>query len=519
MLLRMTDDQTTPSTAGGQSSQTSTTVGERLDSPETPDAPDAPVGPEFSEPRQFPVPPPPGPYVAGPHDITAPQASVPPGEPTPPQGPVAGSEQPYPSAPWAPSDPSTTSAASDTQGAAGWGAPPMPPTPPPAGPAPVGSSAPPSPSRRGRRAVAVLAAAGLLAGSAAGGALLALNLDDNDSGTPTTSLSAAPASGSQDNAPDEPLSQAAAAVLPSVVSITFESNLGAGQGSGVIISSDGQILTNNHVVAQAADGGQLSVTFSDGSKADARILGRDPATDLAVIKAQDVSGLTAAKLGSSADLHVGDTVLAIGSPLGLEGSVSAGIVSALDRSITLSNQSESPFGNGGGQQSTPSAVIDAIQTDAAINPGNSGGALINTDGEVVGINTAIASLAGGGGVGSQSGNIGVGFAIPIDSARSIATQLVDKGEATHAFLGVRIADAQNGSGAVVGQVEDGQPAADAGLQQGDVITKVDDTKITGGSDLTSAIRSHQPGDKVTITYTRDGDEKTAEVTLGELPTS
>jgi putative serine protease PepD len=365
----------------------------------------------------------------------------------------------------------------------------------------------------------VLAAAGLVAGSAAGGALLALNLDDNDSSTPTTSLSAAPASGSQDNAPDEPLSQAAAAVLPSVVSITFESNLGAGQGSGVVISSDGQILTNNHVVAEAADGGQLSVTFSDGSKADARILGRDPATDLAVIRAQDVSGLTPAKLGNSADLHVGDTVLAIGSPLGLEGSVSAGIVSALDRSITLSNnQPESPFGNGGESQSTPSAVIDAIQTDAAINPGNSGGALINTDGEVVGINTAIASLAGGGGVGSQSGNIGVGFAIPIDSARSIAKQLVDKGEATHAFLGVRIADAENGSGAVVGQVEDGQPAADAGLQQGDVITKVDDTEITGGSDLTSAIRSHQPGDKVTITYTRGGDEKTAEVTLGELPT-
>jgi putative serine protease PepD len=518
MLFPMTDDQTTPSAAGGQSSQTSTTVGERLDSPETPDTPDTPDTPEFSGPRQFPVPPPPGPYVAGPYDVTAPHASVP-GEPsTLPQPPVAGGQQPYPSAP---ADPSASSAPSDTHGAAGWGAPPMPPTPPPAGPAPVGSSAPPSPSRRGRRAVAVLAAAGLVAGSAAGGALLALNLDDNDSGTATTSLSAAPASGSQDNAPDELLSQAAAAVLPSVVSITFESNGGAdGEGSGVIISSDGQILTNNHVVAQAADGGQLSVTFADGSKADARILGRDPATDLAVIKAEDVSGLTAAKLGSSADLHVGDTVLAIGSPLGLEGSVSSGIVSALDRSIALSNdQPESPFGNGGETQSTSPAVIDAIQTDAAINPGNSGGALINTDGEVVGINTAIASLAGGGGVGSQSGNIGVGFAIPIDSARSIAKQLVEKGEATHAFLGVRIADAENGSGAVVGQVEDGQPAADAGLQEGDVITKVDDTKITGGSDLTSAIRSHEPGDKVTITYTRDGDEKTAEVTLGELPTN
>ncbi len=395
----------------------------------------------------------------------------------------------------------------------------MPPTPPPAGPAPVGSSAPPSPSRRGRRTVAVLAAAGLMAASAAGGALLAVNLDNNDASPTTTSLAASPVRGNQDSAPDEPLSKAAAAVLPSVVSITFESNLGAGEGSGVIISSDGQILTNNHVVAAAADGGTLSVTFSDGSKADARILGRDPATDLAVIQAEGVDGLTPAKLGSSADLNVGDTVLAIGSPLGLEGSVSAGIVSALDRSITLSNDlPQSPFGNDGQSQGTPSAVIDAIQTDAAINPGNSGGALINADGEVVGINTANASLAGGGGASSQGGNIGLGFAIPIDSARSIAEQLVENGEVTHAFLGVRIADAENGGGAVVADVNEGQPAAEAGLEQGDVITRVDDTKVTSGSDLTSAIRSHEPGDRVTITYTRDGDQKTAEATLGELPT-
>jgi putative serine protease PepD len=508
MLIAMTDDQTTPEAAGGQSTPTSTTVGEpSAPSPESP---------------PFPVPPPPGPYVASTDEVTLPQASAPGEQSTVPHGPAPGGAYADPSDPSTPSAPFDAPPAPGAVGAdaAGRGAPPMPPTPPPAGPASVGSSAPPSPSRRGRRAVAVLAAAGLMAGAAAGGALLAVNLDDDDAGTATTSLSpASPAVGSQDNAPDEPLSQAAANVLPSVVSITFESNLGTGQGSGVVISSDGQILTNNHVVAQAADGGQLSVTFSDGSKADARILGRDPATDLAVIQAEDISGLTAAKLGRSGDLHVGDTVLAIGSPLGLDGSVSAGIVSALDRSITLSNDvPESPFGNGGEPQATPSAVIDAIQTDAAINPGNSGGALINADGEVVGINTAIASLAGGGGASSQGGNIGVGFAIPIDSARSIAEQLVDKGEVTHAFLGVRIADAENGGGAVVAQVDEGQPAADAGLEQGDVITKVDDTEITSGSDLTSAVRSHEPDDKVTITYTRDGDEKTAEVTLGELPT-
>jgi putative serine protease PepD len=506
MLIPMTDDQTTPEAAGGQSTPTSTTVGNSPASPESP---------------PFPVPPPPGPYVASTDEITLPQGSAPGEPPTVPYASASGGAYSDPSDPSTPSPPVDAPPAPGAGGAdaAGRGAPPMPPTPPPAGPASVGSSAPPSPPRRGRRAVALLAAAGLMAGAATGGALLAVNLDDDDAGPATSSLSANPAVGSQDDAPDEPLSRVAAAVLPSVVSIAFESNGGTGQGSGVVISSDGQILTNNHVVAQAADGGQLSVTFSDGADADARILGRDPATDLAVIQAEDVSGLTAAKLGSSGDLHVGDTVLAIGSPLGLDGSVSAGIVSALDRSITLSNDvPDSPFGNGGEVQPTPSAVIDAIQTDAAINPGNSGGALINADGEVVGINTAIASLAGGGGAGLQGGNIGVGFAIPIDSARSIAEQLIEDGEVTHAFLGVRIADAENGGGAVVVQADDGQPAADAGLQQDDVITKVDDTEITSGSDLTSAIRSHQPGDEVTITYTRDGDENTAEVTLGELPT-
>jgi putative serine protease PepD len=524
----MSDDQTTPTAAGGQSAPTSTPVGDHPTAAPLPESSDEsselaeshePLDSrEAPESPPFPAPAPPGAYVASSDVVTAPQSSEPGEPPTLPQSAVPGPESSHPSDPSGPSETPPAEAAVGAGDLSGRGAQSLPPAPPPAGPAPVGSPAPPSPPRRGRRAVAVLAAAGLVAASAAGGALLAVNLDDDEAGTVATSLSADPAAGSQENAPDELLSQAAAEVLPSVVSITFESNLGAGTGSGVIISSDGQILTNNHVVAGAADGGELSVTFSDGSKADARILGRDPATDLAVIQAEDVDGLTPADLGSSADLHVGDTVLAIGSPLGLDGSVSAGIVSALDRSITLSNDvPESPFGNDGEPQATPSAVIDAIQTDAAINPGNSGGALINTDGEVVGINTAIASPAGGG-FGSQGTNIGVGFAIPIDSARSIAEQLVEDGEVTHAFLGVRITDAESGGGAVIGQAEEGQPAAEAGLQEGDIITRVDDREITSGSELTAAIRSHQPGDRVTITYTRDGDEKTAEVTLGELPT-
>ncbi|HET6951929.1 MAG TPA: trypsin-like peptidase domain-containing protein, partial [Acidimicrobiales bacterium] len=392
-----------------------------------------------------------------------------------------------------------------------------PPGQPPHGPPPA-APARPTPPGRGRRGLAVLAAAGLVAASATGGALLALALDDDPAPSVATSLDARPTSGGGEDAPDEPLSQAAAAVLPSVVSISFESSEAAGSGSGIVISADGQILTNNHVVA-AADGADLTVTLSDGTTADASIVGRDPATDLAVIKAEDVSGLTPATFGSSADLHVGDTVLAIGSPLGLDGSVSAGIVSALDRAITLQggSQPQPPFG-GGGERSRAgqTAVIDAIQTDAAINPGNSGGALINAKGEVVGINTAIASLAQG--TTSEGGNIGVGFAIPIDSARDIAAQLVEDGSVSHAYLGVSIVDPADGTrGALVGEVQDGQPAAAAGLARGDVITKVGDTEVADAAGLTAAIRSHEPGDTVTVEYTRDGESHTVDVTLAELP--
>jgi putative serine protease PepD len=361
-----------------------------------------------------------------------------------------------------------------------------------------------------------------MAASGAGGALLALALDDDEpTTTPATSLSAEPTGTDQGNpAPDEPLSQAAATVLPSVVSIGIEAGLGAGQGSGqgsgVVISSDGQILTNNHVVAGATEGGaELTVTFNDGSEASAEVLGRDPATDLAVIQAEGVDGLTPASLGSSGDLNVGDAVMAIGSPLGLEGSVTSGIVSALDRAISLPGAPESPFSDDDAPPT--STVIDAIQTDAAINPGNSGGALTNAEGEVVGINTAIASLASGIGT-DQGGNIGVGFAIPIDSARDIAERLVEDGEITHAFLGVTIGDVEEGNGALIGDVDEGTPAEDAGLEPDDVITRVDDREIASATDLTAAIRSHQPGDTVTITYERDGDEQTTEATLTELPT-
>jgi putative serine protease PepD len=291
----------------------------------------------------------------------------------------------------------------------------------------------------------------------------------------------------------------AAAVQPSVVSVTVSGASGSAEGSGVILRSDGTILTNNHVVEGAGDGGSLRVRFADGRTAAARLVGRDPSTDLAVIRAQGVSGLKPATLGSSAGLHVGDTVLALGSPLGLDGSVTAGIVSALHRTVDL---------GGDGRPGPSASLSDAIQTDAAINPGNSGGPLVDANGAVVGINTAIASLGGGG-----SGNIGVGFAIPVDEARSVAEQLIAGRTPRHALLGVEVSDDPSG-GALIGQVTPGSGADRAGLRTGDVVTRVDATPIADGSALAAAIRSRQPGDKVVLTYRRDGQERTATVTLG-----
>ena len=346
---------------------------------------------------------------------------------------------------------------------------------------------------------------GLLALGATGGAAVVHSLDDGtDPVVAAQSSLDTPADPVAQTDADEPLAQAAAEVLPSVVSILTSNGQGQGEGSGVVISSDGLILTNNHVVAMAADGGDLEVTLPDGSTAAATIEGRDPASDLAVIRVEGQDDLTPATLGSSADLQVGETVMAVGSPLGLDGSVTAGIVSAVGRAITL-----------GDDPTAPAAVVSAIQTDAAINPGNSGGALVNADGEVVGINTANASLAQT--MGGQSGSIGLGFAIPIDEARDIADQLVDDGEATHAYLGVSSVDGEDGI--TLAEVRADGPAAGAGLEEGDVVTAVDDTRVTDVASFTAAIRAHDPGDEVTVHLTRDGDEQEVTVILGTLPSS
>jgi len=303
------------------------------------------------------------------------------------------------------------------------------------------------------------------------------------------------------------LAQIAAAVQDSVVSITTQS----GEGSGVILSADGYVVTNNHVVATAT-GDTVTVIFADGKKASASIVGTDPRTDLAVVKATGVSGLHAAKFGSSAKMQVGDTVLAIGSPLGLEGSVTAGIISAKDRTIKSSgedDQQQTPFGGGQQQQQPASTTMSGLlQTDAPINPGNSGGALVNISGEVIGINSAIATQ------GQGSGNIGLGFAIPSDKASQVANDLMAGKKISHPALGVSVADAENGGG-LVNNVTPNSAAAKAGLQQGDVITSVDGKAIGDSDDLVAAVQSGTVGQKMTIEYTRDGAKKSATVTLTE----
>ena len=299
--------------------------------------------------------------------------------------------------------------------------------------------------------------------------------------------------------------QVAAKVLPSVVQIQVVVGQSGGEGSGIVLSSDGQILTNNHVVESAAGApsGAITVAFQDGSTATATILGRVPSSDIAVIKV-DKTGLTPVTIGTSGTLAVGQEVVAIGSPLGLAGTVTSGIVSALNRPVSASGQSTA---------ASQASVIDAIQTDAAINPGNSGGALVNMNGDLVGINSAIASL--GAAQGSQSGSIGLGFAIPIDQAKRIAQELIQSGQATQAVLGVTAQDSHSGArGAVVGNVAADGAAARSGLAGGDIITKVDNRVIDTSDALVAAVRSHAPGDSVTLTVSAGGSQKTLQVTLG-----
>ncbi|HTJ35198.1 MAG TPA: trypsin-like peptidase domain-containing protein [Dactylosporangium sp.] len=349
-----------------------------------------------------------------------------------------------------------------------------------------GYAQPPRPGRGGRIAAIAICAIVLAAASAFGGGVIATQLADDQPAAAPTVVTRDPAP----NLDRSSVGGVAEAVLPSVVDIST----GEAEGSGVIMTADGQIITNNHVVQGAQ---QLTVTFSTGKTAPAKVVGTDPAGDIAVIKVQGVSGLTPAKFGDSDALRVGDTVLAVGSPLGLQGSVTAGIVSALHRTIS---------GEQGGK-----SIADAIQTDAAINPGNSGGALVNLKGEVVGINTAIATAGE-----NSNGNIGVGFAISANRARSAADQLVKGGKVSHPYLGVQLTDG-SGGGALIGGVVAGGPADKAGLKTGDTVTKFGTATINDATTLINAVQAAKAGDKVPVVVNRNGSDQTVTVTLGEAP--
>ncbi|WP_211288041.1 trypsin-like peptidase domain-containing protein [Mumia flava] len=356
-----------------------------------------------------------------------------------------------------------------------------------------------SKSRKGVGALVLTGAlvVGLVGG--VGGAAVYDAVADDASASSVSSLDASPASSAE--IPDSAVEAVSQKVLPSTVQLNVRGSAESGSGTGIIISSDGEILTNNHVVEAAADGGDITISFSDGSIARAEIVGRDPVTDLAVVKAEGKSGLQPATLGSSSDLKVGQQVVAIGSPYGLESTVTTGIVSALNRPVQAGDTAET------------SNIFPAIQTDAAINPGNSGGPLVDLNGSVIGINSAIRTSNSG-----ESGSIGLGFAIPVDLAKNVASQLVTGETVEHARIGVSVSDAVESDGittigAEVKEVTPDSAAAAAGLEAGDIIIRVDDQAIASSDALVATVRGYQPGDEVTLTYTRNGEQAETTVTL------
>jgi S1-C subfamily serine protease len=349
------------------------------------------------------------------------------------------------------------------------------------------------------RALAALALVALLVGAAGGlvGRFTADGAADLTEPDPSITQTV--------DAKERPLGSVAdiaARTVPAVVSIEIRVGEEGGTGSGVVIEPSGYVLTNNHVVAPAAGatGASIEAIFHDGTRVPARIVGRDPKTDLAVLKVE-VANPVVATIGSSGSLAVGDGVLAIGSPLGLVGTVTDGIVSALDRPVRLDAAG-----------TDANAVIDAIQTDAAINPGNSGGPLVDSTGAVVGINTAIRSLGQGQG---EGGSIGLGFAIPIDDARVIADELIRTGAVKHAEIGINARSVNDGTtdGAQVQNVQQGGPAAAAGILEGDVIVRVADRPIAGADELVVAVRERNPGDTVPVDLVREGRPLSLSVVL------
>ncbi|MER7538601.1 trypsin-like peptidase domain-containing protein [Streptomyces sp. NPDC097704] len=429
----------------------------------------------------------PGPWAPAP-PVQRPAASVPPqAHPHPhPQTHVQPQPQVVAAAPWVQYDP--------------WGAP--------------GAAPAPAPAKKSRKGLALAGALvfALVTGVIGGG--IGAYVERNG-GLTTVELPQAEA-GDTGRAPDS-VAGIAASALPGVVTLHVRGNGSSGTGTGFVLDDKGHILTNNHVVDGAASSGDISVTFSSGETARAKLIGKDTGYDLAVVQVTGVSGLKALPLGNSDNVRVGDPVVAIGAPFDLSNTVTSGIISAKERPITA-----------GGEKGDGSDIsyVDALQTDAPINPGNSGGPLLDSKARVVGINSAIRAAGGGSGDGeggaSQPGSIGLGFAIPINQGKRVAEELINTGKATHPVIGVSLDMQFNGDGARVGEkgkdgsasVTAGGPAAKAGLRPGDVITRVDGQRVHNGEELIVKIRAHRPGDKLELTLSRDGKELTKTLTLG-----
>ncbi|MFI0035119.1 S1C family serine protease [Streptomyces mutabilis] len=372
---------------------------------------------------------------------------------------------------------------------------------------------PPAPKAgRGRGGlVAGLLIAALVAGGLGGG--LGYTLAKNNDETGSTTVSASDTGGSVKRDAGT-VAGVAAGALPSTVTIQAEGSNGeGGTGTGFVFDKQGHIVTNNHVVAEAVDGGKLSATFPNGKKYEARVVGHAQGYDVAVIKLENApSDLQPLPLGNSDKVAVGDSTIAIGAPFGLSNTVTTGIISAKNRPVASSD----------GSGSSKASYMSALQTDASINPGNSGGPLLDAQGNVIGINSAIQSTSNGGFGTGQAGSIGLGFAIPINQAEFVAKQLIKTGKPVYAKIGASVSLEETTSGAKLTEqgvngsepVEPGGPAADAGLKPGDVITKLDDRVIDSGPTLIGEIWTHKPGDEVTVTYERGGKEHTTELTLG-----
>jgi putative serine protease PepD len=339
-------------------------------------------------------------------------------------------------------------------------------------------------------------------GLVVGGLIAGLIVAANGSSSPRLSSVACNATTVSDN------------TLPTIVTISARSGAKGGTGSGEVIRSDGYILTNNHVISVAANGGTIEVLFNNGKTVPATLTGRDPKADLAVIKVSGEPSLPVIPFGSSSEVVVGEPVVALGAPLGLSNTVTTGVVSALDRTV------EVPSDNG-----QTALLASAIQTDAAINPGNSGGALVDCSGKLIGVPSAGAVAPGTGPGGSSTGSIGIGFAIPVDVAKSISDQIISTGTVTHAYFGFSVVTMPHSAakelglsgGIYVEAVVPGGPAADAGMQAGDVITELNGQPATNSDQIAALTITQKPGDVVTVKYLRNGQSATTKITLGTQP--